>query len=221
MLKFLKILNSYRIRILSDIKHTRKAVEWRLKNKHNKTIISKSVKNSSIISVGKYSYGILDVLSFENPNEKLIIGDFVSIAGNVLFILGGNHQINAFSTYPLKAHFFSKFASEDAQTKGLIVVEDEVWIGNNVIIMSGVKLGRGCIIAAGSVVTKDVEPFTISGGNPAKFIKFRIPKELIERRMGLDINNFSFEAMNKESLDLFYQPLNDSILNQLTKIKEV
>ncbi|WP_316931260.1 DapH/DapD/GlmU-related protein [Chryseobacterium sp. P1-3] len=62
------------------------------------------------------------------------------------------------------------------------MVEDEVWIGSNVIILSGVTLGKGSIIAAGSVVTKSVEPFSIVGGNPAKIIKFRLSENLIEKR---------------------------------------
>ncbi|MFC6098067.1 CatB-related O-acetyltransferase [Flavobacterium qiangtangense] len=217
MLKFLKIINSYRLRILNDIKKTGNQVNWRLQNQHNMTSISRNIKDSSLINVGIDSYGTIDVLSFENPGEKLTIGDHVSIAGNVLFILGGNHQIDAFSTYPIKSQFYSKNATADAQTKGAIIVEDEVWIGNNVLILSGITLGYGSIVASGSVVTKDVKPFSIVGGNPAQFIKFRIAEELIKERIEFGLKNIPVKTLSEEELHLLYQPLTASVLDRLKK----
>lgn len=218
MLKFLKLVNVYRLIVVSHIRTTKKQVEWRMENSHNMTTIASSVKNPSLIRVGKDSYGQLNVESYENPEERLIIGDYVSIAGNVLFILGGNHQINAFTTYPVKAHFYNQHDSADAQTKGPIVIEDEVWIGNNVIIQSGVTVCKGSIIASGSVVTKDVLPYSIVGGNPARFIKFRIPEELIEERMHFDLKDKSFKNLSKEQIELLYQPLTSSVLARLKTI---
>lgn len=217
MIKFLKIINAYRIKFITDIRNTKKQVEWRLSNSHNMTVIGPNVKNPSLISVGEASYGILNVESYENPDEKLVIGDYVSIAGNVIFILGGNHQVNAFTTYPIKAQFYSQYAVEDAQTKGPIVVEDEVWIGNNVLIMSGVTIGKGSIIAAGSVVTKSVKPFSIVGGNPAKFIKFRIDEYLIKNRLNISLKDCDIKKLSKEKLQLFYLPLHDIDMDEITK----
>lgn len=218
MIKFLKVINSYRYKIISGLVTTSKEVQWRLSNNHNMTSIGPNVKNSSLIIVGHHSYGQLNVESFENPDEKLIIGSFVSIASNVVFILGGNHQINTFTTYPLKAQFYEKYSTMDAQTKGPVIVEDEVWIGTNVTVISGVKIGRGSIVAAGSVVTKDVKPFSIVGGNPAKFIKFRIADNLIADRQKMNLSEIDVKNLSQKELSYFYQSLDKEVLNQITKI---
>ena len=220
MIQFLKIINAYRSRILTDLKVSKRRVFWRKINSHNLTTLGYKTKDITLITVGKSSYGTLHVESYGNPDEKLVIGCYVSIAANVLFVLGGNHQINAFTTFPIKSQYYEKGAADDATSKGAVIVEDEVWIGNNVIIMSGVTLGKGCIIAAGSVVTKTVEPFTIVGGNPARFIKFRIPQELITKRMELHLENLNIESLSEEELNLFYQPLNHCILKQIELLQE-
>lgn len=217
MIKFLKLLKSILNDLITYIKKKNHLVEWRINNKHNFTQLSLNVKNSNIIKVGKYSYGTINVESFENSNEKLIIGDFVSIAPDVLFILGGNHQINTFTTYPLKAYFTEKFSQDDAQSKGPVIVGDEVWIGQSSIIMSGVKLGKGCVIAAGSVITKDVPPFAIFGGNPAKFIKWRIDVDLIKKRENLSLNNLKISDI-KKNINLFYQKTTIDTLDNIKNI---
>lgn len=214
MIKYLKLINLIRVEIYWNLKKRIQMVEWRRDNKHNSTTLSLNVKNPKIITVGNYSYGEINVESFENKNEGLDIGSFVSIASNVLFILGGNHQTDAFTTYPLKAHFFENFSEDDATTKGKIIVEDEVWIGNNVIVLSGVKLGKGSIIAAGSLVTKDVSPFSIVGGNPAKFIRWRISEELVGERLNINLEDINLE-MIKDNINLFYGTLNQNIINQI------
>ncbi|WP_208861323.1 CatB-related O-acetyltransferase [Flavobacterium plurextorum] len=164
-----------------------------------------------------HSYGVLNVESFGNKEEALYIGDFVSIASNVLFILGGNHQINTFTTYPIKAHFVENFSEIDAQTKGAIILEDEVWLGSNVTVMSGVKIGKGAIVAAGSVVTKDVVPFSIVGGNPAKFIRWRIPEELIAERSKINLSDIGIEPI-KKNIDVLYKTLDLDVINSIKKI---
>lgn len=193
------------------------AVQWRIDNAHNSTTLSMDVCNAKNIKVGNHSYGEINTESYENKNEGLIIGDFVSIASNVLFILGGNHKVSTFTTYPIKSHFLTQSPEDDAETKGVIIVEDEVWIGNNVIVMSGIKIGKGAIVAAGSVVTKDVMRFSIVGGNPAKFIKWRIPEDLINERSKLNLSDFNIENI-KNNVDLFYKDLDTETL-QLIKEK--
>ncbi|WP_199732340.1 CatB-related O-acetyltransferase [Flavobacterium macacae] len=219
MIKWLKVLNSIRVDLLIYCKRKIQAVEWRMSNSHNYTQLSLNVKNSKLISVGNDSYGTINVESFENRRENLIIGSFVSIAPEVTFVLGGNHQTSAFSTYPLKAYFLEKFSEEDAQTKGPIVVEDEVWIGQGCMIMSGVTLGKGCIVAAGSIVTKDVSPFAIVGGNPAKFIKWRIDENLIEKRKELSLSQFEILTI-KDNIDFFYEETSYDSLRKLKKIAD-
>lgn len=194
------------------------AARFRLTNKHNGVSV-KRTSNIDAIQVGVGSYGELNVLSFKNQNEKLIIGNYVSIASNVTFILGGNHQRSAFSNYPIASMFTQLCPERDAQTKGEIIVEDEVWIGANVIILSGITIGKGAIVAAGSVVTKDVKPFSIVGGNPARFIRYRIPENLIEERKRVDLIDIDRMDVTK-NIDLFYQELNPSNLETIKKMKK-
>ncbi|WP_405240760.1 CatB-related O-acetyltransferase [Capnocytophaga canimorsus] len=177
------------------------------------------MKNIDLVEVGIGSYGNLNVHSFENKKEKLIIGNYVSIADNVTFILGGNHQVNTFSTYPIKAKAIEPFSEDDAQTKGAIVVEDEVWIGTNVTILSGVTIGKGAIVAAGSVVTKNVAPFSVVGGNPARFIKNRIDERLISQRQEINLIDIDLDRVVK-NIDLFYKELTEDVLREIEKLSK-
>lgn len=222
-LSFFKILKKYhkykknkrKIRKRSELEFFQ--YHWKLSNEHN-NIIPQTVFNKDIVTVGNYSYGPLNVLSWGQKEEKLTIGNFVSIANNVKFLLGGNHPYESFSTYPFKVLFWGE--ATEAQTKGAIIIEDDVWIGENALILSGVKIGQGAIIAAGSVVTKDVEPYSIVGGNPAKFIKYRFDKEVIEQLMDFDFSNLTKENINND-INLLHTHLNkDNVKSILAKIKE-
>ena len=97
------------------------------------------------------------------PMKKLIVGNYVSIASDSLFLLGTNHQTDTITTYPLHSKLIGR-TPMDALSRGPIVVEDEAWIGSNAIVMSGVSIGKGAIVAAGAIVTKDVPPYAIVGG---------------------------------------------------------
>lgn len=168
---------------------------WKLRNRNNGTWIG-NISNDQLkkfilkdgIIVGKGTYGQINVNYTLNENEKLIIGDYCSIATTVRFILGGEHDYQCISTYP----FISKVGhyKTEVLSKGPIIVEDEVWIGDNVTILSGVHIGRGAVIAAGSVIVKDVPAYSIYGGNPAKLIKMRFSEEIISKleKCKLNIN---------------------------------
>lgn len=108
--------------------------------------------------------------------DKLIIGDYVQIAAGVIFLMGGNntHNTNFISTYPFQDKASIKRSYE---SRGDTVIGNDVWIGMEAMIMPGVKIGNGAIIASRSVVTKDIPPYTICGGNPAKVLKARFSDE--------------------------------------------
>jgi acetyltransferase-like isoleucine patch superfamily enzyme len=189
---------------------------WRMQNSHNYTTVQ-NLFPRDLVTVGKMSYGVINVNFFLNPNEKLQIGNFVSIAADVLFILGGNHQTTAISTYPLYSKLIKLSPEQDALTKGPIVIEDEVWIGTRAIILSGVKIGKGAIIAAGSVITKDVPPYAIVGGNPAKIIKYRFSEEIRDALHSFSISDYN-ESIIIENINEFYQPLD---IIQIEKLKKL
>lgn len=191
--------------------------KWRNINLHNETII-KRLCNINNIKVGRNTYGELNIYDWGSENEGLKIGNFVSIAEGVKFILGGNHKYDILLTYPLKVKKFND--KIEAYSNGIIEIEDDVWIGTDAIIMSGVKVGRGAIIAAGSIVFKDVEPYSIVGGNPAKLIKYRFDQEVIRDIMKIDLNLIN-DKFIRENIDLLYTKVNQSTLTDIKmKIKD-
>ncbi|WP_175990106.1 CatB-related O-acetyltransferase [Bacillus sp. Marseille-Q1617] len=187
--------------------------KWRKKNSHNKTTIN-SIFPFEVVDVGNYTYGTLNISYFGSEDEKLDIGNLVSIGGNVLFMLGGNHQYNTLTTYPFKVKVLME--KSEALTKGPIIIEDDVWIGNNVIILSGIKIGKGAIIAAGSVITRDVEPYSIVGGNPASLIKYRFEKSLRDKLIEIDLGEID-DQLIQENLDLFYTPVDSTNIAKIIK----
>ena len=137
------------------------------------------------ISIGKYTYGspITHPRGNYHP-ANLIVGKFCSISENVNVFLGHNHRIDWVSTYPfghVNQNVFNRFNGVGhPSTKGDVVIGNDVWIAYNVIIMSGVKIGDGAVVAANSHIIKDVEPYSIVGGNPAKLIKKRFTETQIK-----------------------------------------
>lgn len=114
--------------------------------------------------------------------DKLYIGNYVCIGAEAVILMGGNntHRMDWFSCYP-----FMEKIREAYVAKGDTVIGDGVWIGMRAMIMAGVKIGEGAVIASGAVVTKDVPPYTVVGGNPAKEIKKRFSKEVTDELLAL------------------------------------
>jgi acetyltransferase-like isoleucine patch superfamily enzyme len=183
----------------------------REKNKHNYTMPG-AVASLGDIEIGKKNYGDINFLSAHATGEILKIGSYCSIAPNVLFLLGAEHNTSSISTYPFKAILYS--GPKEGLSKGDIVIGDDVWIGMNAIICGGVKIGQGAVVAAGSVVTKNVEPYSIVGGNPSKHIKYRFSENLREKLLKIDIVKL-FESFTENDLDLIYAPLTEEILDKI------
>ncbi|WP_300506789.1 CatB-related O-acetyltransferase [uncultured Duncaniella sp.] len=158
-----------------------------IKNCSTLVLVKPTITNPNII-VGDFTY--FSDVDFEKHvlhhydfiGDKLIIGKFCQIASGVNFIMNGaNHQMNAASTYPFYIMGWEQGtpSHEDLPLKGDTVVGNDVWIGQNATILPGVHIGDGAIIGLNSVVSKDVEPYTIVAGNPAQFIRKRFDDELI------------------------------------------
>ena len=175
--------------------------KWKKKNTDNFTTVGKYTFDTSKVLVGKGTYGELNVLQFETTCSKLIIGNYCSIAPEVVFMTDGEHSYKNISTYPFATRYFNK--SIDTLSKGDIIIGDDVWIGYGAIIMSGVDIGQGAVIAAGSVVTKDVPPYAIVGGAPANVIKYRFDKNIIDELLRVDYKKFSINDI-EQNLNKLY-----------------
>ena len=187
--------------------------QWIKKNKHNQTIPF-NYFNPELVQVGKETYGELNVISY-GINTKLTIGSYCSISNDVVFLLDVEHHIDTLSTYPFKVKIIGECRYE-AFSKGDIVIEDDVWIGYGAMIMSGVRVGQGAVIAAGAVVTKDVPPYSVVGGIPAKILKYRFDEEIRKRLNKFDFSNLDVEVI-KNNIELLYKPVDSCLLERQNK----
>lgn len=183
--------------IRKEIKKLKFRKEWRKRNNHNFTIAANPFPAEKVI-IGNYTYGVLNIKTYGGENEHLQIGHFVSIGNDSKFILGGNHPSDTLSTYPFGQKIYNKPTL--SFSKGPIVIEDDVWVGENVIILSGVTVGQGAIIGTGSVVTKNVEPYSLVVGSPAVFKKYRFANEIITELLKIDFGKLT-PAIIEESID--------------------
>lgn len=183
----------------------------------NQTIYLKNVITDPNIKIGDYTmYNdfVRDPRDFQKNNvlyhypvnhDKLVIGKFCSIACGAKFIFtSANHTLKSLSTYPFPI-FFEEWGLDSANIteawdkKGDIVIGNDVWIGYEAVILSGVTVGDGAIIGARAVVTKDVPPYAIVGGIPARYIRRRFDEKTVTKLMELKWWEWSDEKI-KENL---------------------
>ena len=173
------------------------------------------ITNPNII-VGDYTYydDFEDVHNFEKNvkylfdfnGDQLIIGKFCMIASGATFIMnGGNHVSEGISAYPFAifgGDWQGAMEGKSYPTKGNTVIGNDVWIGHRATIMPGLTIGHGAIIGTGSLVTKDVAPYAIVGGNPAKVIKKRFSDETIDQLLSIAWWDWEIEKITKHIKDL-------------------
>lgn len=179
-----------------------------------RTVFLKNVITRPNIEVGDYTYyddpggaerfednNVLH--HFEFHGDKLIIGRFTAIATGVRFVMNGaNHAMGGFSTYPFNIFGCDWEKGFDPQTwlagsRGDTVVGNDVWIGADTMIMPGVTIGDGAIIAARSVVASDIPPYAVAGGNPAKMIRTRFDDETIARLLSIAWWDWTAEKISR------------------------
>ena len=159
----------------------------------------------NVMYIGKYTYGMPKIVNF-GDGCFLRVGKFCSISGNVTIFLKAEHRVDWVSTYPFP-YFFTKWPSAmnirgHPKCKGDVIIGNDVWIGYGANILSGVKVGDGAVIGAFSLVTKDVAPYTVVGGNPAKEIRKRFDDELIEKLLKLKWWDWDEEKIMKNIHDI-------------------
>lgn len=179
---------------------------------YNKLVFLKNFIKASNIHIGDYTYfddrrhgpenfEEYNVLyNYDFSKVKLVIGKFCAIAAEVRFIMTGDHKLDAISTYPFpifQEGWEDAYDVTNLPVKGDIVVGNDVWLGYDSLIKNGVSIGDGAIVAARSVVVKDVPPYAIVAGNPAKVVKLRFDEITIKRLLDIAWWNWDIDKINR------------------------
>lgn len=202
-------------------------------NEYQTSCFIKNVITAPNIQIGDYTYydDPVDPTGFEQNNvlfnypefgDRLIIGKFCSIAAGTKFIMGpANHRLSSVTTYPF--HVFGGLWSQRTPDhlsqlpfKGDTVIGNDVWLGRQCVVMPGVKIGDGALVAAYSVVTRDVAPYSVVGGNPARLIRKRFGEELIALLLRLRWWDLPPDAL-AEILPLLCDPDLEKVAEELEK----
>ena len=205
-------------RMLRDFKKYRALAKFQdlwIKQRGNNQTKAGNIFPTNIVEVGDHTYGTLNIHYYKTEKERLSIGRYCSIADNVQFYTGGGHDLSNIMTFPFKNHCTNDRVKE-ALSKGPIVIEDDVWIGANCIILSGVTIGKGAVIGAGSVVAKDIPPYAVFCGGEIK--KYRFDESIRKKLLDFDLGQIKIDHA-EAIMEWLYTPLTeqniDEILNQI------
>lgn len=169
--------------------------------------------------IGDYTYGNGNgspLIIYNGEDARLKIGKFCSISYNVIIFVGGSHRVDWISTYPFSV-FFDEAAhiTGHPHAKGDIIIGNDVWIGEGSTILSGVKIGNGAVVAAKSVVTKDIPAYTIVAGNPGRPVKTRFAQDIIDQLQAISWWDWDIDKILK-NIDLI---LNDDPTDFIERFK--
>ena len=189
------------------------------------TVGTSSFVGNSPINVGRFTYGHGNVKILQwGEGAALTIGSFCSVASDVTVFLGGNHRLDWATTFPFGHIFIEELGGTEIKghptTKGDVVIGHDVWIGHSTTIMSGVSIGSGAVIAANSTVVKDVMPYEVVGGNPAKVIRSRFGKEITDLLLTLEWWNLPLDVIKVINKDLSVEPTVESLTSLIQKYKQ-
>jgi len=181
-----------------------------------KKFYTKDILKDARFEIGDFTYGEPEVLTW-GENTKLIIGRYTSIADRVRIFLGGEHRTEWITTYPFPA--LTQYWPEGSEiaghpkTKGDVIIGNDVWIGSSATILSGVRIGDGAVIGANAVVAKDVPPYAIVSGNPARIIRYRFKRSLIKKLLRIKWWDWP-EKKVRENINV----LSSSDIEKITKL---
>ena len=162
------------------------------------------------VRVGRHTYGVTDgTVAHGAPDCLVTIGAFCSIAAGVVIMAKADHPTNLPSTYPF-SRLFPDDVRYEGTTKGPVVIGNDVWIGRGALVLSGVTVGDGAIIGAGAVVSKDIPPFAIAVGNPAKVVKYRFRSEVVAKLLAIRWWDWPDETI-RGRMDAFGGPIEDFV----------
>jgi acetyltransferase-like isoleucine patch superfamily enzyme len=176
----------------------------------------------SRVIIGSFTFGFEYLLIRQwDEGATLTIGKFCSIGDRTCVFLGGNHRVGGSTAFPFEPLFPEKFggAARRATTKGDVVIGNDVWIGSGATIMSGVTVGDGAIIAANAHVVKNVSPYEVVGGNPAKHMKYRFNEEIRDLLLELKWWDLPVERLGEIVDDLYREPSVDLLKGLIQKFK--
>lgn len=172
-----------------------------------------TIKMPESVKIGRHTYGVDPGLVWGvNEQTTLEVGAFCSIAAEVLFLCRAHHDSNAVSTFPFYEPAFP--VKTELLPARNIRLGNDVWIGRRATIMPGIHIGDGAIVGAGAIVTKDVPPYAIVGGNPARLIRYRFSEEQIAQFMALRWWDWTDDKIRSE-MDAFNGPV-DAFLERHT-----
>lgn len=177
---------------------------WRARNSHNFTT-AETLFPLDQVRVGQFTYGPLSLRFFGSPGEAVEIGSFCSIANDVSILAGGEHPLDHPTTYPLRRNLLGD-ADVGSASRGRVEIGDDVWIGHGATILSGVRVGQGAVIGAGSVVRNSIPPYAIyaRGG----VVKFRFVEEVRASLLGITWGRISRDEVAR-NIDLLEAVLED------------
>lgn len=170
-----------------------------------------SLNGVEIISYGKGSYGQPQILGFDE-HSKVVVGKYCSIASGVVFYFEGRQRGNRVTTSSLKTLVSPGIPYKVlSRRKNKLTIGNDVWIGMNAFIFSGITIGDGAVVAAGAVVTENVPSYAIVGGNPAKIIRYRFDQETIQKLIGIAWWNWPEEKIKSAMPLILSNELNSFI----------